>query len=299
MRRNVLLSLSVVLLACVGVARAQDAITVKIYKDATGDRSQTDLTTTETLKMKISDGTGKVLKEDNNKTVLKTVYKETVLAKEGHKPATKLEREYTKAEIDKSNSGKFEKLPYDGKTIVIEKKGDKYTFTYKGGKELTAMEAETLVKEFKDKKDDDKDMDKLLLPSGPVKVGDTWKIDTKELLKDFEKDAGIEGDLAKATGTGKLVKAYKKDGKQYGEVSVTVDIPLKSVGKDNDKLTFTQGKMTIVLTFDGCIDGTAGDGKAKIKMTMAGKATHPMLPGGEVLMDAVMEQEGTTMHLKK
>src|SRR5262249_25527067 len=149
-------------------------------------------------------------KEDTKKMSEATAYKETVQKVDDKKHPTKLEREYTKAE--KTADGKTEKSPLQGKTVVIEKKGDKCTFTYKGGEEVTGEAAADLNKEFNKNAHED-DLDKLLMPKNAVKPGDEWKIDMNAVAKYFAAGEDIDVDGDKSTGTGKLLKVYKKDGK--------------------------------------------------------------------------------------
>jgi hypothetical protein len=97
-------------------------------------------------------------------------------------------------------------------------------------------------------------------------------------------------DMDKASGTGKLLKAYMKDGKQFGEVLFKLDIPLKAIGKGPQQIKFADGaKANFELTLDACIDGTSEAGTMKMKMKMAGNATIAALPGSNATLDVTME----------
>src|SRR5262249_53264160 len=135
-------------------------------------------------------------KEETKKVSETTAFKETVVKLDDKKHATKLEREYAKAE--KTEGGRTEKTALDGKTVLIEKKDDKYVFTYKGGGEVEGEAAEGLNKEFN--KSPAEDLDKLLMPKDSVKPGGEWKIDMKAVATFFGASDEIDVDGDKATG---------------------------------------------------------------------------------------------------
>ena len=94
------------------------------------------------------------------------------------------------------------------------------------------MAAEVLAKEFANKgKDDEIDFETLFLPKQAVKVNDTWKQDMDLIAKDFNKDEGMQIDASKSSGTGKLLKTYKKDGKQFGVMQVNLNLAVKSISR--------------------------------------------------------------------
>jgi hypothetical protein len=62
-------------------------------------------------------------------------------------PGVRWTRVYRYAQ--KSVGNTFQDLPYSGKIVLIEKKGDLYTFTV-DGRRLTPLEAEDLMKDFND-----------------------------------------------------------------------------------------------------------------------------------------------------
>ena len=115
-------------------------------------------------------------------TPTKPIFQEEIVTRPAKaEKTTKLVRKYDVAEVSKG--GKRTVFPYQGKTVTIEKKGDKYTFTV-GGKELTGDDVEELQSEF-NKHEDIPLEDRDLLPVKPVKVGETWAVSTEKVMKAF------------------------------------------------------------------------------------------------------------------
>jgi hypothetical protein len=75
------------------------------------------------------------------------------------------------------------------------------------------------------------------------------------------KGGGLKIDLTRCTVTGKLTKAYKKEGMTFGVLELKmVMIPL-SIGEDPQIITFKDGApMSITMNMDVCIDGTSPKG---------------------------------------
>src|SRR5262249_32225103 len=159
MKRYVSLAAVAGLLVWAGAVLAQEAVTIKFKDKVEGGVYQVEKTETGTVTTKITfQGQSK---EETKKGTEVTAFKDTVLKLDDKNHPTKLEREYTK--VEKTIGDKTEKLPLAGKTVVVEKKGDKFTFTYKGGEEVKGEDAEGLNKEFNKNSQGD-DLEKLLLP---------------------------------------------------------------------------------------------------------------------------------------
>jgi hypothetical protein len=272
--------MTAIVLVVQGGTQAQDsAYTIKVKEPGKGETVLVERTEAFTNSTKIEDAVGKALQDDTSKGVATASYKETILQQEGKKKPTKLRREYAKAQLkvgDKSID-----LPYNGKTVLIEKQQDnKYRFQIENGPELTGPEAESLSKEFNSGAggEDNFDLEKHLLPKAPVKVNDTWKLDMAALSKDFGSNTQMEVDASKASGTGKLLKVYQKDGKSFGELHFLIDMPLKTIpGEKGMKLDLKAGsKATIDVTLDVCIDGSSVAGAMKGKMKMNFQAKVPL-----------------------
>src|SRR5262249_15115622 len=162
-----------------------------------GDRTAFTSEDVEHDVFKVIDAEGGAKEEKKDKVTVRA-YRETVLEKAEGKKATKLRREYEKARV--KEKGKERTLPYEGKTVLIEKKGDKYEFEIEGGKPLTGKDAEELEKEFNEHTIDAAKLDKLMLPPKPVAVGESWKIDAAAVVKELlggDDDDAIRIDAAK------------------------------------------------------------------------------------------------------
>src|SRR5207249_2474259 len=135
---------------------------------------------------------------------------------------TVVTRAYTKAE--KVTAGQKQTLPVEGKTVRIEKAGNKYQFSLMGGGEVPAELAEDLNQEIN--RSEFRLRDKDTVPKQPVALNETWNVDPSLFVKSFGKDDGAMFDASKAKFSGKLVKAYKKDGRQFGVIEYTVELPV-------------------------------------------------------------------------
>jgi hypothetical protein len=261
------------LLMAAAPARLGDTYSIKIKRSGKESVTQHKREETEDSHIKLEGPDGDALNDKKESKTTIEEYKETILEKKKGKRATKIRRQYSKAVV--KTNGKEQTLPHAGKTLLIEKKGDKYHFTIEGGEELKGKDAESLNRVFNKPNDDDSDndeLDKVFLPKKPVAVNDTWKIDPDELIKAMAKDPQqrLPVDKSKATGKGKLLRAYKKNGRQYGVFDIEVKLPLKGefpLGKDT-KAPIREGSATMHMKVDACIDGTSSDAVAEMSMTM-------------------------------
>jgi hypothetical protein len=257
------------------LVQAQETYTIKVKVGGQGVMTivaKEELTDNRSV---ITLGDGKTIKQaDAKKELVK--YRQTIIEQEAGQRPTKLSRVYEQAVTVKPD-GKtiIKEEAYHGKTLLIEKKDGKPTFQIEGGAALSAKEAAGLAKEFAKKGDPAQDWE-LAAPKKPVAVGDSWKIEKKgikKLIGADEDDETIVADFDKATGTGKLVKAYKKDGKQFGVMQFDVVVPLIKAAQLEFK---PGGKVAVKLTADVCIDGSADTGVMRGNMSMKGEATGPM-----------------------
>jgi len=267
MFRNALCSLALVLVLLAPGIRAEDKdkTTIKLKQQTKGDILT--VTSEESMAM---EGMGL-----NTKTVTTLKYREEMVEKEEGKKPVKVKRVYESAE--ENNGDKSSTLGIQGKTVLIEKKDGKYQFSYDDGKAVDKKDIGHLKMAFgEDKNDrDDRARETMLLPTGPVAAGDSWTIDMKKVTKEiFKGDDSFAFDDAKAKGTGKLVKVYKKDGKLFGEYKIDLDIPILKMKAGTTEADLDSGsKVTISETIDGCIDGSllTRKGDTKIDMTIIGK----------------------------
>ena len=238
--------------------QADKAYTIKIKKLAQGETERVEKADKSTEAIKIEDTNGNLLKEQTEKKGDVSVYRQTNLERKGDQRPTRVKRKYDKATVTKD--GETTSLPYEGKTVLIEKKGDRYLFRIEGDEELTGEAAKELNEEFNKKGElDDKALEKLLLPGKAVKVGEEWKIDVATVSKAFQEEGSLEVVPEKTRGTGKLLRVYTKGGRQFGVIRLHLDLALKSVTNDGNKviLQADKSKMDMEFTVDTCIDGSS------------------------------------------
>lgn len=242
------------------VPAADEAVTIKIKKTAKGDVvKETKTEDVDTTILASANGMKQTIDQGGTS---KVVYTEEVVEKgEKDKKATKLKRTYETFEM--TRAGKKVDLKMEGKTVLIEKGKEKYTFSVDGG-EVSKEVSDLLDKEF-NKKDED-EMEDLMLPKKAVKAGDTWEVDTKALSKMFGEEMAV--DESKAKVTGKLVKLYDKDKAKWGVLEFTIDLPVTAVTVEKDvKVDATAGsKLKMTLTLDACVDGTVYGGTSSAKL---------------------------------
>jgi hypothetical protein len=242
-------------------AAGQDAVAIKIAYPQAGQRAKVTVEEKTASKTVFTVG-GKAQAKEEAKTKSLVYVDEVIENPKNAKRATKLKRTFEKAAV--GTGGKDAALPVEGKTVLIEKSGDKYAFTV-DGKAVDAESLKLLEDEFD--RPEGKDPRDVMFPNKPVKPGETWKIDIDELVKAIG-DKGPTFGKDKATATGTLVKAYMKDGKQFGVIDFVFEAPITGFGEKNP-LTIKEGKMTLKFAGDGCIDGTVATGKSTAKMLMA------------------------------
>ncbi len=247
-------------LLAAGAVLAQDApVTIKLKKAGPGDTVRE--TKTEKANQKVT--VNGMAQPGGGESVATYAYTEKVIERPtGAAKPTKVERTYEVAELT-TPAGK-EDLGLKGKTVHVEKKGDKFEFTIEG-KPLGGKAADLLGKEFGTAK---QTTDEDFLPNKPVKVGETWKIDVAKVAGELA-ETGMVVDNAKSSATGKLVKVYDKDGKKFGVMEVSMDLAVTKLKGPGQEIPLKDGsKLHVDLTLDGCIDGTEASGSGK--MTMKG-----------------------------
>ncbi len=212
--------------------------------------------TTTRLKMKKG---GKVVNDETTAETKEEAYTATATGREkGAKRPSAYKRTYTKAQVTKG--GKTEVASYQGRTVLFNKRGGKYEVTVEGAPALAGKDLKALIKDANSSKDDD-DVS-VLLPTKAVEVGDTWTIGGKAVAK-----LGIDQlNADKTKGQGKLLKAYRKDGKQFG----VLEFRVRLIMKDQKGTQWAPGELT--LTIDTPIDGSSQVGTMRMAMKMAAKA---------------------------
>lgn len=162
------------------------------------------------------------------------------------KTCTKLKVTFTKHEEKKTLKGEDKSPkedPLNGKTFIVELKGEEIAVTTEDGKEADRAAATALKKDYKSLALRAKVID--ALPAEPVKVGDSLDALANALL-DIVKTGEQKAD--KATATAK-VKAIKEEG---GKKIVTLEVTMSLEG--------SQDKMKMKLDVAGTIDVRADVG---------------------------------------
>ncbi len=259
---------SVVLAAMLAMpAVAQEKFEIKTRKDVKGDVTKVTESIVDKGAMKIS-VMGQTMPKDED-TTLTSTYTEKLVEKVAGKKASTMERVYSKAEMTKD--GNKITPSFVGKTVVIERNGKEFKFSV-GGNELAGDEAAFLKEQFKNDKNDSEDkFEEIMFPKKALGVKETWKPDVATLVKELtrDSDSSLDIDAAKATAEGTFLKAYKKDGKQFGELEIVMTLPLKALGDKEQKVTLEDGSIIkLVFKFDGCIDGSTDAGKLEMSMDM-------------------------------
>jgi hypothetical protein len=273
-----------------GAALAQDGpVTIKLKKAGPGEVIKE--TKTETTAQKVTVTVMGQTKTNDDKATATYVYTDEVIEKpEGARKPTKVKRTYESADL--TAGGQKQDLGLKGQTVLIEKKGDKYTFTG-DGKPVTGKAAELLGKEFSGKKQTG---DEDFLPGKPVKVGETWKIDVAKVAGELA-EGGMVIDEKKSAGTGKLTKVYDKGGKKFGVIEVVMDLVVTKLASGPQEVALKDSKLTTTLVMDGCIDGTEATGGGK--MSMKGKLSGEIMNVAQIAVDVNVSMVGTTVQQNK
>ncbi len=252
---------AVVLLTGATRSQGQEAHTLKIRKPAVGETYLVEKRDEDQQDQKLTDAKGKVLKQASSARKDHFIYRESVLEHPPGQPRpTQLRRQYEKAVSTLGE--RTTTLPYEGKSLLIEKKDGRYRFRIEGGEELTGAAAQRLDEEFNRPKPD---FLAILLPKKAVQVNEKWDLDLKALAAMVQKDdkePPLGLDVARGTGAAKLLRVYQKDGRLFGVIELTIELPITSlpVGPGKRLPVEAGSKMTLRATMDGCIDGGTADG---------------------------------------
>jgi hypothetical protein len=268
------LSLAAALLMLPSPAQGQDTFTIRIRRPAQGESSVVEKTEEGSQRVKATDAKGTVLKDEEAKDGYALTYVETILEQKPGERAVRVRRAYRKATA--TAAGKAKELPYQGKTVLIEKKGDRYAFRIEGGGELTGGDAKLLDVEFNRKKLGPGEFEEMFLSKRPVKVGETWEGDRAAVSKAFAEGTGIEVRAEKTVVTGKLVKTYVRDGRQFGVLALHAEFtPVSFPAGDKRMPVRPESRIVLDRTVDGCIDGSAVSWGAAVRTSTTAVALRP------------------------
>jgi hypothetical protein len=218
---------------------------------------------------------GKVVNDKTVDEVTEKAYTETTLEQVGGE-RKKYKRVYTKAQETKG--GKARTASYEGRTVLYELKDGKYQVSVEGKPDLDAKDLKSLTNSS-----NNEPPLALFLPTKAVKVGETWALSSKALSK--VPLPNVDGKGSK--GEGKLVKAYTKDGKQFGILRFDLNLVFK------EEKSFKFDPSSLVLTLDTAIDGSVPTGKMSSKGKIAGTFEGEN-KGNKFTVKIVIDGQGVT-----
>lgn len=225
-------------------------------------------------------------------------YTETVLEMPAGSPKpTRSDRAYKTAKRT-DNRGELKPLSFEGNTVEVQVspfEGIGYIFIV-GGNAVQPPDRNDLVLEFQGGEKPDKDAPPKpriedMLPKTPVRVGEDWTLDFSA-IKAFAGEMPFTLDREKSKVAGKLTKAYRKDGQQWGVIDMKITMVMAPATKGPQ----LSGTITADVTIDGVIDGSSRARTSKLKG--GGKLSAPAGKGVEVVVDLGITQEETVTPVK-
>jgi hypothetical protein len=237
-----------------GAAGAADAVAVKFVRPQPGDRVRVTVESDQTATQ-----TTRVFGQESDTTVRKvfraTFVDEFVLPLDAAGAREKLIRTYEKYEA--SLDGKPQPAPPLNTAITIEKADGKYRYTAQG-KPLAAEVVSVLEAEFGRRQGMRGDN---VAPQKPVKPGDSWNLDPTAVFKGYGGEGQVPLSLDKGQMSGKLLKAVSRDGRLFGTVELTAQLPVKDVVGDTGYKLKPGTALQYTETIEGALDGTAAEQK--------------------------------------
>jgi len=249
------------------------AYPITIKEAGKGDVRLSDVSQNTVSSTKISNLTsGKLLHEKATSSAQQCVYRETVLDRQaGQRQPTRLRRDYQKAVV--WTDGKPSALSCQGKGVLIEKKEGFYRFSVEG-RTLPDDEATRLLdREFN--REDDLDLQRLILPSRAVRLDEPWTIDMAPVARAWQFNTTMAIDISRSTGTGRLTKVYRKDNRLCGVMAFRLEMPIKSLGVEKPVRPDAGARVLMDVILDCCIDGTSSSGTLRASFWVDGTATVP------------------------
>jgi hypothetical protein len=236
-------------------AVGQDAVEIKLARPAAGDRVRVVVDSTQTAVQ-----TTRVFGQESDTTTKKvfraTFVDEFVLPPGAEEAREKLVRTYEKYEARLDD--KAQPAPPLDTPITIEKKGGKYVYTV-DGKPLSDAVVAVLESEFARKQGMRGDN---VAPAKPVKPGDSWNLNPVEVFKGYGGEGKVPLVFDKATMTAKLLKAQKRDGRVFGTIEFTAQLPVKEFGADKGYKLKPGTALAYTETIEGALDGAPAPSKS-------------------------------------
>jgi len=183
-------------------------------------------------------------------------------------------------------------LGFQGKTVLVKQvKGKSREFSYEGGGKIAEEDLPALKKAFMggEEKPGQPSGAEMFAPKKPVKVGESWTLDLKVVVKGmFDAEMAEAVQFDKATSKFTLKSVESRNGSDFGKIDGTIELPLGAMGPM--KLD-TPVVLKMTLEADACIDGKLPDHVLKIKAEMKGKSAAAG-PNGKIDIDLDMTMNG-------
>jgi hypothetical protein len=257
-------------------AQAQEKYAIHLKNLGPGDSARFEIKENQTFND--TRGIGKDAKVEQTKFARHLLYNETMLDRlAGAKMPTRVKRVYEKAlDTGASLNGNYQVRPYEGKTLLIERKRGRYHFRLEGGDVLT--DVHELNAEFNYAYSDYWPKEWFAAP-GPVALNAPWKVDPKAIAGSQENLGFVR--VIKAEGTTTLVKVFKKDGRLYGVIEAVIETEYHIELKDEKGATWyvDNTKNAFKAKFEGCIDGTFAEGRILSVSASSGSSMRSGLNG--------------------
>lgn len=254
---------------CQAAARSDDTYTIKLKSQAEGETLSHQQKLTMELWVQTLDARGKEIETDKVMTMKGTFeFWEKVLERQANKSPSRLRRGFGPARIQGGDISLI--FPFEGKMVLIERDKGKFRCRIEGGGDVPDQDAFPLLENL-DLGDEALDLDAMYVPRRPMRLNESWAVDTKFLVPTLDKftkamvnldktkagRVGIEFDSARTRGIGRLLKVYQAGNYEAGVIKLYIEVPIRSMTVLNQKLAFKDGsKLILESTRDGCIDGS-------------------------------------------
>lgn len=298
MRRLLIIALA--MLALAGSARTadDDGYQIRIKVLGVGETMTVEKDESQTENVQYQDVMGKGLLDRASGTGEVSSYRETIMVKDGNKPAARIKRSYDRAM--KREGGDLTPLAYDGRTVLIERKKDRYHFWLDGRGELTAAEAKLLDREFNNA--DERFGLRHLLPAARVRAGAyPWPVDMAPLVKDLARTGKLSPNALQCRGTGQLKRVWRDDDNHLmGEFFFQLELPMSAVRLGKERVPLRPGaKGVSQLTLELCIDGSIFYLANKDTMKIEAVGPHPAPDGspGQVAITVQSNTKGKSVEI--
>jgi hypothetical protein len=258
MKRCLALISALGLLSTTAAGTPQKSYSIKVRNARVGEAYRVQEESSHVNTFKVVDSTGKVLADETHKLQVSYVYRQTVLEYlEDGKTPKRLKRHYEKGERIFNEMKNV--VPYQGKTVIIDKKEGKYHFSIEGGALIEGEAAQELDKEFNGPSNNSPESQASYLPPKEVKLNDSWQLDSKAISKEW-KNSRVEFDDVKSKGSATLMKVYQRGEQLFGIIQVRKELISKaSLSKIVDEKILPGSQLVQTERIDCCIDASCPD----------------------------------------